>query len=256
MAYAVITENDESQWSDETGVRYHFPSRYRNILLPGTQVIYYKGVLKNRLYREKRMHDSPHYFGCGIVGEVISDTKSKKKDLYAEILNYVEFDFPVVFKIDEKYVEEIPESRKVNYFRDGVRSITNNIYKKILSSAGYKERDRVAVGDLESYAEGQKELIYTTRYERSPYLRKKVIEQKGSLCLCCGFDFFKVYGKIGKGYIQIHHTTPLHTLGEESPVSIDDLVPVCPNCHVMIHREKENTLSIDELKKMIQSGSL
>jgi len=37
--YTIITENDESQWDDDTGVLYHFPKKYLKHLQPGTNVI-------------------------------------------------------------------------------------------------------------------------------------------------------------------------------------------------------------------------
>lgn len=34
-----------------------------------------------------------------------------------------------------------------------------------------------------------------------------------------------------------------------------DLIPVCPNCHAMLHRGKNgNVLSIDELKAIIEES--
>ena len=44
--YAVIVENDISAWADETGVLYHFPKRYLELLKPNTRVVYYKEKLK------------------------------------------------------------------------------------------------------------------------------------------------------------------------------------------------------------------
>ena len=58
-------------------------------------------------------------------------------------------------------------------------------------------------------------------------------------CACCGFDFFAVYGEIGRGFIEAHHTKPvstLHEYGEET--KIEDLAMVCSNCHRMLHRRR------------------
>ena len=52
--FTAITENDESQWDDTTGVSYHFPKRYLKYLEPGTNVVYYKGRIKNTAFREHR----------------------------------------------------------------------------------------------------------------------------------------------------------------------------------------------------------
>ena len=60
-------------------------------------------------------------------------------------------------------------------------------------------------------------------------------------------------GELGKGFIHIHHTKPLSTYeGEEAIISPDDLVPVCANCHMIIHRQKTSTLSIEDLKKIYE----
>ncbi len=118
---AVIAQNDESKWDDTKGDLYHYPSTYKNILTKGCRVIYYKGRLKNKAYLPNRLSADPHYFGVGTVGDSIEDPESTKKDLYCEILEYSEFDTAVPIKIDEQYLEEIPESKKTNYWRFGVR---------------------------------------------------------------------------------------------------------------------------------------
>lgn len=107
--------------------------------------------------------------------------------------------------------------------------------------------------EQESYHEGNLKLVYTPRYERDPGLREEVIKQKGTTCICCGFNFERVYGELGKGFIHIHHIKPLSTYeGEETVVSPDELVPLCANCHMIIHRQKTSTLSIEDLKKIYE----
>jgi 5-methylcytosine-specific restriction enzyme A len=95
MKYAVITENDESQWKDETGVRYHFPSRYAKYLMPGTSVVYYKGTMKDRRFANKRLSPFPHYFGKASIGNISKDVNIEKGDLFAEIISL--WDFTKVF---------------------------------------------------------------------------------------------------------------------------------------------------------------
>ncbi|RPA27848.1 HNH endonuclease [Shewanella frigidimarina] len=73
----------------------------------------------------------------------------------------------------------------------------------------------------------------------------------GVTCQVCDFDFEKTYGEIGKGFIHVHHKIDLATIGENYQVDpINDLIPVCPNCHAMLHTEKP-AMSIDKLRKMI-----
>ena len=70
--------------------------------------------------------------------------------------------------------------------------------------------------------------------------------------MACGFDFEKTYGERGKDYIEVHHVVPLAS--RDAEVRIDpakDLIVVCSNCHRMIHRKKNQVLSLEELKRII-----
>ncbi|MYV53074.1 HNH endonuclease [Streptomyces sp. SID3212] len=76
--------------------------------------------------------------------------------------------------------------------------------------------------------------------ERNKGLRKKkiasVLQRGGRLaCEACGFDFERVYGERGEGYIECHHVLPLHVAGE-GRTKLSDLALICANCHRMIHR--------------------
>jgi 5-methylcytosine-specific restriction protein A len=56
----------------------------------------------------------------------------------------------------------------------------------------------------------------------------------------CGFDFFEVYGEIGRDYAQVHHLGPLGDRTRPSQTRLSDLAVVCANCHSMIHRGGES----------------
>jgi putative restriction endonuclease len=63
---AVIVENDESAWDDQTGALYHFPERYLSILQPGERVIYYKGRMRNKRFAPQRLSPDAHYRVCPV----------------------------------------------------------------------------------------------------------------------------------------------------------------------------------------------
>ena len=68
-----------------------------------------------------------------------------------------------------------------------------------------------------------------------------------------GFDFEAVYGGLGRGFIHVHHLVPVSTIGKEYKIDpIQDLRPVCPNCHSMLHKNNP-PLTIEELKNIIQN---
>ena len=105
---------------------------------------------------------------------------------------------------------------------------------------------------FETKPEGSVKKYYGKRYERDPKNRKKAIELHGTTCAVCGFNFEKVYGERGKGFIEVHHTEPLGSLSEEKIINPQtDLVPVCSNCHRIIHRRKDHVLSISEVKELL-----
>ena len=90
------------------------------------------------------------------------------------------------------------------------------------------------------------------QYERSPKARAQCIKIHGVVCKVCGFDFEKMYGRHGKGYIHVHHIVPPSEINEAYEVNPEaDLIPVCRNCHAMIHRG-DKMLSIEQLKDMLR----
>ncbi len=92
-------------------------------------------------------------------------------------------------------------------------------------------------------------------YERNPAARQECLAYYGFACSVCTFSFEYYDGELGHRYIQVHHLKPLNEIGEEYAVDpVRDLVPVCPNCHAMIHR-KSPALSIEELKAMLRKTS-
>ena len=110
------------------------------------------------------------------------------------------------------------------------------------------------IEDNELYYEGSVTTVKVNKYERNPEARKKCIEKHGCQCKICGFDFEKVYGSFGKGKIHVHHIKPLNEISKEYIVDpINDLIPVCPNCHMMLHSRKP-AFKPHEVKSFIDSN--
>ena len=103
----------------------------------------------------------------------------------------------------------------------------------------------------ERYIEGTTKTISINLYERNPDARKKCIKHHGYKCSVCSFNFEDFYGSIGKNYIHVHHVVPLAEIKAEYEIDPkEDLVPICPNCHAMIHKTRE-TLTIEQLKQYL-----
>ena len=105
------------------------------------------------------------------------------------------------------------------------------------------------VDEQKEYHEGHVRSVMVDIYERSSIARGKCVEYHGESCLICGINFEEKYGMLGKGFIHIHHLKPLHTIRKDYIVNYkEDLIPVCPNCHAMIHRiPNGENMSIDQL---------
>lgn len=102
-------------------------------------------------------------------------------------------------------------------------------------------------------AEGKRMTVLVTRLERDQAARTSCIRIFGTACDVCGFDFEKQYGKIGSGFIHVHHLNPLAgSKGRRKVNPRTDLRPVCPNCHEMLHK-KEPPYTIEELKELVSN---
>jgi 5-methylcytosine-specific restriction protein A len=104
------------------------------------------------------------------------------------------------------------------------------------------------------YFEGASRTISVNAYERDPRARKACLKHYGAVCYVCNFNFVTVYGELGRDFIHVHHIVPLARVGKNYVVDpVNDLRPVCPNCHAMLHRGQE-VLSIDELKTILRNA--
>lgn len=107
----------------------------------------------------------------------------------------------------------------------------------------------------EARREGALKQKTTTFYERDPKNRMAAVRFHGTKCKVCDFDFGKFYGEHGKDYIEIHHIVPLSEMSEAREVDPkNDLLPVCANCHRMIHRKKGQLLSIKDLRNIVRQN--
>ncbi len=146
-------------------------------------------------------------------------------------------------KLDKEIWDEYSGDR--NRLKTVAEAITSNAITTT------KEFPEELIDESEEFREG-KVLTRTHKVRernRSAAKRKKasVLNSEGRLCCAvCGFDFNEVYGEIGHGFIECHHTVPLSGLGDIHTTKLSDLELVCANCHRMLHRAN---LDVSELKK-------
>jgi 5-methylcytosine-specific restriction endonuclease McrA len=99
--------------------------------------------------------------------------------------------------------------------------------------------------------------------ERSTMLRDAAREyfrnEKDGLlyCNCCNFEFAHQYNpELYSSCIEIHHIKPLYQYEDEDmdktiQLALQNLMPVCPNCHKIIHKHHIGINEFDILRQNV-----
>jgi 5-methylcytosine-specific restriction protein A len=83
---------------------------------------------------------------------------------------------------------------------------------------------------------------------------KAVKKIHGYQCQVCNFDFERIYGELGKEYIEAHHLIPYADLEAGKSRRLDphkDFAVLCSNCHRMIHK-MSSPADLQKLREIIQ----
>jgi len=94
--------------------------------------------------------------------------------------------------------------------------------------------------------------------ERDPKIvemTKLLAEETDDLrCEICDASFYATYGPHGEGFIEAHHRIPFDGQEREiemAPEAIKKYIALlCSNCHRMIHRKRNEPITVDELKRI------
>ena len=109
--------------------------------------------------------------------------------------------------------------------------------------------------EASEFPEGRAAFVTHRKRERNPALiraaKANALKKFGRLfCHACGFDFGKVYGRFGEGFIEAHHSIPVSQLIDNSVSRVEDIALVCSNCHRILHRRRP-WLEIEQLKELL-----
>ena len=133
-----------------------------------------------------------------------------------------------------------------------ILSISDYLLGMMVSLLGTEDLGEKNINGL---PEGARTKVFVNKYERNPINRKICLAHHGFICKVCDFDFENRYGEIGKNYIHVHHKIPVSNLNENYIIDpINDLVPLCPNCHAMVHR-KNPPIEVKELKILLKNAN-
>lgn len=148
-----------------------------------------------------------------------------------------------------------------DYKKDGWELIKN--LEKAIENLGWIE-DKDDVSDIERfnteisrneeklYKEGKAIKIFVNKFERDRNLVKECIKIHGRICAGCKMSFKDKYGEDIIDIVHVHHKKPLSEIrGEKYKNPIKDLVPLCPNCHAVVHSVMP-VMDIEQLKERIK----
>lgn len=109
--------------------------------------------------------------------------------------------------------------------------------------------------NFEGLPEGALVRIEVNRYERDRRNRAAALVIHGYRCKACWLDMEQIYGPDAAGLIEVHHVTPVSQLGVDYIIDpATDLVPLCPNCHSVIHR-RTPPFSVAEIAAMLRNAA-
>lgn len=145
----------------------------------------------------------------------------------------------------------------LNYLRE-VEPIEQSLEDQGFDVEGMDEEYKKDLSEI-VVEEGRLTQASSKQRRRSQRLRSEAIskfkrEHDGRLiCEVCEFDFKVAYGVLGEDYIVVHHEEPMHSMEVEGERTIleealEKVVPLCSNCHAMVHRKRGELLSTEELK--------
>ncbi len=134
-----------------------------------------------------------------------------------------------------------------------VNELITNMLNSILILMQVEESNNIVPLFEFGLPEGAKKIVEVNKYERSPINRSRCLAHHGFDCAACGNNFFEIYGPIGEEYIEVHHIIKVSDMGADYIVDpINDLAPLCSNCHSMIHR-RDPPLSVVSLKNLLST---
>jgi hypothetical protein len=110
--------------------------------------------------------------------------------------------------------------------------------------------------DPKSYQEGKTVRVLVNKYERDIKARNACLKKHKYTCKVCDVNLEDVYGEVAHELIHVHHITQLASIKKEYKVNPEtDLVPVCPNCHSVLHRRRV-PYTVEEVRHFLKVKSL
>ncbi len=259
---AVFDTKADSPYKDEITEHYHFPSNYLNVAenCVGDWIVYHE---------PRAGGGSMSYFAVAKVDRIDADPE-KPKHFYARMSNYLPFDEPVPWTVNQRYWEQdlrdLPTAQVGVFLRGkSLRRLTDSDFEAIIRyGLGNEISSAIVFGetyvqrppDDEEFREGRVATRVHKFRERDPKLRQQVLADRrknGRLtCDCCSCCSPSESAEYEDAIFEIHHLMPVALSGERR-TTFNDVVLLCANCHRLTHRgiaKLKAWLSLDEIKAL------
>ncbi len=223
------------------------------------EVLFKPGAYAGELLTIMRNSD---YDSRNLFISLLEDTREKGTAVSLSI-NDRNFDFNEKSLWDNKWVKialgfRVGQIDLSAYGENDAHKIVQNLISSMAAtviSLMPIEKNTSEETENEQYPEGASVSIEVNRYERDPRNRAAALAIHGYACMACGVLMSNIYGDIVDGFIEVHHTKPISQLGKDYLINpVEDLLPLCPNCHSVIHR-RDPPYTLSELKALLVEKS-
>ena len=189
------------------------------------------------------------------VRKLVEGTCYSYPTYLAAIVNHLKIDISATTITDINAVTDILDKLKQTKIDKNYWGNCQSALRAYLYFLQHKGSDSITFPDEEiNFIEGSCVEVKVNRYERDLTARAECIKIHQAICKVCDFNFYEKYGDIGKGFIHVHHIIPISQIGSSYKINPkNDLIPVCPNCHAMLHT-RNPPYSVQELRQKINEN--
>lgn len=183
------------------------------------------------------------------IGEYLSHIGHKCKELGFPIITSI-----VVYKFSAKvgngYKEFDPNYTQKSVDDEQKKVFSQTLWNGLSQTVATWAND-IQLNDATTAIEGEAIDNRVVVYKRDAGLRERCLREKGRKCYICGFEPTKKYGDGFENIIEVHHVNPVSAGVRET--TLNDLIPVCPNCHRVLHSKVDGVYDPEYIKQIVDA---
>ncbi len=254
---------------NKTFITLHADKRYIRLNVAGTESMYYGQYPEDLIIYNKGKYKQPGFrlvLDSRIIGNQFEDSIGQyfyKGEIRTSYIRAGGHNKIYIFSYDE-YRQHATILREAHKSMVKIQGSSGGSYRRwhspglvaylsnYLHDSESSDRDNFK-NDWE-FKEGRERLVESRAFSRSSQARKECIKHHGSSCIICGFNFQDYYGNelVQDTIIDVHHIVPISRSGGPHKVNPKkDLIPICPNCHRLLHSKKPD-YTVQDIKEKLQ----